>query len=151
MRVDFRSAWCPFYPGRPGYEVRHDAEFMLTDGNKVTVPAGFWYNGASIPSAFWQVTFTPFDPRIIDAACIHDFLYTARTSPREVADQTLVVYLRQSPDVHVRSWLVGAAVRAFGWAAWAESKTDAQYRSHLIQQIKNSGRDPHAYGLLQSH
>lgn len=138
---------CGFYPGVPGMYVERDFQFTTPQNVSFWVPAGFWYNGASIPAAFWQVTFSPFDPRIIEAACIHDYLYTARNLSREHADETLFAYIVRAGGGTVRAKMVKAAVRAFGGFAWRESVTDANYRTVLRAQIAAAGKPLQLYGL----
>ena len=147
MALILKADDCLIYPGSPGYRAVEDFEFVTMDGRRLIVPQGFWYNGASIPAAFWQLTFTPFDPRIIEAACIHDWLYTCRSVEREIADKTLVFYMRKSPSVKIRSWLVGAAVRTFGNFAWQESLRDREYREHIFTSIIRRGKNPADYGF----
>jgi hypothetical protein len=45
------------------------------------IPAGFVYDGASIPSFTgftWAVTYSPFRPEVMRAALVHDFLCNQR-------------------------------------------------------------------------
>jgi hypothetical protein len=45
------------------------------DGESVTVPSGFEFDGASIPNIF-GIFFQKVEPRTISSACVHDYLYT---------------------------------------------------------------------------
>lgn len=136
-----------FYPGKPGMFVCEDFSATLANGRVIKIPEGFWYNGASVPPLFWQITFTPFDPRIIEAACIHDWLYTARCVERSIADQTLFAYLNRNGGGWLRPKLVRAAVRVCGSFAWRESVTDKNYRAVLKAQLISDGKDLALYGL----
>lgn len=133
-----------FYPGQPGLYVTHDVEFMVQNCGRFTIPGGFWYNGASIPKAFWQLTFSPFDPRILGPAAIHDWLYTCKSVPKDAADRTLFEYLRKncesekkSPNIliknipTIRPVVVESGVKFFGASAWKDSDVDLAYYASL--------------------
>jgi hypothetical protein len=45
------------------------------DIQRVHIPKDFEWNGANIPRMAWTfVGMTPFDPRIMRASCVHDYL-----------------------------------------------------------------------------
>ena len=49
---------------------------ILAAGRTWTVPQGFMYDGASIPTlmgALWVLTYSPFHPWVMPAACVHDY------------------------------------------------------------------------------
>ena len=41
--------------------------------HRVTVPAGYSTDGASIPRLMWSLVGSPFDPRFVAAAVVHDW------------------------------------------------------------------------------
>ena len=51
-------------------------------GNLITVPKGFLYNGASIPSGpfgvLWYLFGTPYLPCFDSPSCVHDYLYDSQ-------------------------------------------------------------------------
>lgn len=58
------------------YETLEDWKYTLFfDGTEdfLNIPAGFCTNGASIPRIFWAIL-SPFDPRYMEEATIHDFI-----------------------------------------------------------------------------
>lgn len=117
---------------------------------RLTVPAGFVYNGASVPQLLWSI----YPPHALDrAAVFHDFLYrgagllpygaheyltglntpgayrwvpiTARWT-RAAADRLFFEQLRQDPKGPgwVRQRMAYAMVRAFGGGRWGPSSPD---------------------------
>lgn len=42
------------------------------------VPVHYLYDGASIPSAAWRITYSPFDPVVMAPALCHDYLCDTR-------------------------------------------------------------------------
>ena len=148
MQPLLRPASCMHYPDAPGFELVQDYGFTVAGGGAFTVPAGFWYNGASIPAAFWQVTFSPFDPRILAPALVHDWLYTSKQVPRKVADETLAMLIAETSPA--RAQIVRAAVRSFGGFVWPDSRADRDYIASLSRAIVMSGRGLSAYGLAKS-
>lgn len=110
--------------------------------SRLTVPAGFAYNGASVPQFLWSI----YPPHALDrAAVFHDFIYRTKGMlpdgayqykylsmdrwenfpddtkwERDVADKLFYHHLSQDPkgpNVFRRraAWL---AVRAFGGSRW---------------------------------
>jgi hypothetical protein len=139
---------CPFYLGEKGYYLAEDYSFLSYGGGVHTVPAGFWFNGASIPPAFWQLTFSPFDPDIMPHALPHDWNYCSHIVARDVADDTLWRGI-ESEGYDIKSRAVGLAVETFGGLFWEDSDNDRAYMSHLCSEIIRSGRSLSRYGLTQ--
>lgn len=67
------------------YELVEPLTFWVNK-KREQVPAGFVFDGASIPRLFWRVLTSPYQPRILRAACIHDYLYRTNLVSRKVAD-----------------------------------------------------------------
>lgn len=142
-RAQLSPAWCDLYPGQPGWMLLSDFIFSAK-GAVYRIPHGFWYNGASVPMLFWQLVCSPHDPRIIERALIHDWLYTTKILPRADADALLVAELDGMGAVRKAS--IKAAVRAFGGAiAWPDSPADRKYLTELAQAIAASGREFSSY------
>lgn len=88
-----------------------------------TVPAGFMYDGASIPRFFWRVTGGPFQsPRCI-AALAHDYLYATHKVDRATAD---IIYRDMQFALGIAKYkarIEYRALRLFGWIAWKNRGT----------------------------
>lgn len=59
------------------YELQKSLKIVYRDDNgeikAVRVPKGFLTDGASIPRFLWEEVASPYDPRIITAAIVHDY------------------------------------------------------------------------------
>ncbi|MCC7516609.1 MAG: DUF1353 domain-containing protein [Pseudomonadales bacterium] len=141
-----RPADCAFYPDEQGCDLAEDFPVVASDGKTYVVPSGFWFNGGSIPSFFWQLTFTPFDQRVIDAFLFHDWAYTSHVIDKRVADDTLQAFIRDK-NMSAKAWAVARAVRWFGDSSWKHTAVDAQYLRQLTADIRASGRDEKLYGI----
>ena len=130
-----------------GFELVEDYAFSIVGGGILTVPAGFLYDGASIPAAFWQLTFSPYDPRILAGALVHDWLYTSNQVQRNIADATLEKYLIEFDGGKFKSAIVKKAVQLFGSFAWQDTYIDRRYINQLRATITSSGRSLAKYGL----
>lgn len=138
-RCRLSPAFCEIYPGQPGWLLLEDFIFNAF-GVVYRVPAGFWYNGASVPMLFWQLVCSPHDPRIIERALIHDWCYTSKIISREVADRLLIDDLPELGAVRRAS--IHAAVRAFGGLiAWSDTGADKRYLAILKNAVESTGRD----------
>lgn len=87
------------------------------EGSRVTVPAGFLTDFASVPRV-------PFVYLLVgdtahEAAVIHDYLYREDGVPRSVADRILRLAMEATGEPAWRRWAMWAAVRVFGGPAWS--------------------------------
>ena len=85
-------------------------------GLRVTVPAGFSTDFASVPWLFRRIL--PRSGEYNAAAIVHDYLYSCRSVPRKAADQ---IFLEAMHDVGVPGWKAKAmysAVRLGGGRAY---------------------------------
>lgn len=137
---------CRYYPKDKGYALLQDWHVTANDGVDYVVPKGFWFNGGSIPKLFWQVTFTPFDPDIIDGFLLHDWAYTSHVMDKQTADDSLQDFI-QSSGFSVRANLVATAVRMFGKSSWEHTLTDRNYLDSLKWTLKYNGLDLKTYKL----
>lgn len=128
---------CSFYPNQQGYYLHNDFPFMVYGGGIHTVPAGFWFNGASIPAAFWQITFSPFDPRIISHALAHDWMYCSHIVTRRVADMTLYEGIKKT-GATIRAKMVLSAVSSFGGMFWEDNENDRAYMESLRNKANST-------------
>lgn len=92
--------------------------------NGITVPAGFEYDGASIPRFAWSIIGSPFAPEFMTAALFHDWLYHTHQLSREEADSVLYKLLRENGVGAVKASTIHRAVRMFGGAYWPNDGED---------------------------
>ena len=96
-------------------ELRRPLAYVTDSGTRITIPAGFVCDLASVPQALrsiappWQLSARP--------GVLHDYLYRRHARPavvRELADDLFYGALRAEGVGRVRAWGMWAAVRAFG-------------------------------------
>ena len=79
----------------------------------ITIPAGFIYDGASVPRAF--SSFVPrFGGRYDRATALHDYLYTTCFLSRKDSDKLFYQALRSDKVRWIQAKLLYYAVRLFG-------------------------------------
>ena len=104
---------------RDGWVLHSDLTYTRPDHVAVTAPAGMLTDGASIPRLLWRVAGHPYQPRVIRAAIIHDYLYRTHDSHgRAWADQTFLLAMLADGVRRPAALAYYRAVRTFGWAAW---------------------------------
>lgn len=91
-----------------------------------TIKAGYHWNGASIPKAFWSLIGGPFSGKYALASLIHDLLYDVHYTLRREADDIFLQVMKMEGVGKLKRWLMYQAVRRFGGKPW--KKTDA----HLV-------------------
>lgn len=89
-------------------------------GRKFIVPAGFVSDGASVPEFLWSSVSPAIDPRTLDGALAHDYLYRSITHDftRKEADQLFYDYIRAHGLSYWRSKKAYWGVRLFGAGSW---------------------------------
>lgn len=116
-------------PGNNHYVLYEDLPVDVL-GQRIWIPSGFHYDGASIPAVAWPVTYTPFAPDVMRAALVHDWLYHAHedsaedSEHRATADEILFQLLIADTVSTGKAKLMWMAVRSFGGVAWRNDKED---------------------------
>lgn len=96
---------------------------------KITAPAGFVTDFASVPRAFWA--YLPPDDDYVTAAVIHDWLYWTQLTTRGQADQALKDCMVELGVHSVKVAAIYQGVNLFGSFAWnqnASLKTKGERR-----------------------
>jgi len=102
------------------YKLTHDIVYVYKN-KEMIVPKGMLTDGASIPRIFWTLVGSPYQPRHLKAAIIHDYLYLkheGKRKARKEADDLFYCILREDGVNKVRSWLMWAALRTAAWFYW---------------------------------
>ena len=107
---------------RLAHEVRHSYVFESKE-RTVTVHAGFEFDGASIPKIFWLTYYSPYDPKVVLASLVHDYLYVTHRvdgdeATKREADLVFRDILRDHGVPRGKSWSMWLAVHLFGGRAW---------------------------------
>ena len=90
--------------------------YSVVAGSRILIPAGFVFDGASIPDAFHWII----DPSedMIEASCVHDYLYTFHLYSRKTADRIFKELLEDKGLSRWKVFLSYRAVRIFGQRHW---------------------------------
>ncbi|OCQ21200.1 hypothetical protein A7985_11250 [Pseudoalteromonas luteoviolacea] len=128
------------------YELIEDFPYQH-DGQVRWVPKYFQYDGASIPTLAYYFVGTPFNPRYMKAALVHDWLYHTHEIDRVAADGLFYDMLRSAGVSNAKASLMRIAVEQFGRWYWKNDLDDEAYKAELKNKIINDGRQPSVYGL----
>ncbi|MDX9785466.1 MAG: DUF1353 domain-containing protein [Desulfobacterales bacterium] len=128
------------------YEVARD-HWAAYKGSRIRVPAAFQYDGASIPRLVWPVIGSPFQPRFMNAAVFHDWIYHTHQIERCEADNLFHELLLESGVAAETAATMRYAVRSFGGWYWENDEDDCAYIRRLTDRIIADGRTPAIYGL----
>lgn len=83
------------------------------DGFMIVAPAGFCYDGASVPSVFSSII-PRFGARYDRAICLHDYLYSEGKISRADSDKIFYKALRSDKVCWAQAKIMYFAVRFFG-------------------------------------
>ena len=99
-------------------------------GHVFVVPAGFEFDGASIPRFFRRLIGSPLDPEIARAGRDHDFIYRTQLQgwTRKDADLMFLCWLIEDGLEPWRAQLAYRGVRLFGWIAWRKNRQILEMR-----------------------
>lgn len=111
-----------FIPMGDKYATAADLHVNISDVPQVQhwvhIPKGYVFDGASIPRSMWSVIGSPFEPRLMKAACVHDW-YCEHTShcyeSRAIGDS---VFFKLLAEAGVSPWrrrimFVGVRLNSF--------------------------------------
>lgn len=108
-----------FFPNSKGskwFSLYRSLEITLSNGHKITIPAGFKTDLASVPKFLWGF-FPPFGKGLL-AYIIHDYLYVNKLYNRSFSDKEMVLWAEiltsKTFDPRARYY----TVRLFGWVVW---------------------------------
>lgn len=110
----------------------------------IEVPAGFLFDGASIPRLAWTIIgVTPFDHKIIHAAVIHDWLYSTRSLSRKLSDDVFKRIMKREGRLRRTSiFLIHRSVRIGGCRAYSKTrKLNEFYRPELINDYNSCNNE----------
>lgn len=96
------------------YTLQEDLDFVDDNGDLISVPTGFTFDGATIPRFFWRLCGPPMHHENVRAACVHDFIYTKKRLPRKKCDSLFYDALIIEGKNSVIAKLMYCAVRLFG-------------------------------------
>lgn len=102
-------------------ELDHDCHLVIDYLGKrysIVVKAGFRFDGASIPSLFWAVVGSPFDPRNLVFSCFHDALYETEAVSRPMCDVFMLAIMDYECISKWKAKGMYRAVRMFGGNTW---------------------------------
>lgn len=107
-----------FLWGAPLFELLEDWEFVVKKGNDdyvFCIPAGYKFDGASVPRLFWGFPFgyTPFGVHI-GAALEHDWLCEWRPLDSHTVHEHFEKRLIEDGIRPSQAWTMGKAVKLFG-------------------------------------
>lgn len=106
--------------GHPIFKLLVGIKFFCPNGYIIYIPAGFLFDGASIPKFAWSIVGTP-GGRYLFAALIHDWLYMSRAFKRKDADKLFLRIMERLEIGCFGRHVMYNAVRAFGHDAFFES------------------------------
>ena len=89
--------------------------------HRVVVPAGYRFDGASIPRCLWSLIGSPFEPSLMLAACVHDW-YCEHTADcyqtRVIGDAVFLALLARAGVPRWRRILMYLGVRFHSFWAY---------------------------------
>ncbi len=112
-----------FYPKSEGakwFTLYRAFEVTLSNGDIITIPAGFKTDLSSVPKVLWGL-FPPFG-RGLMAYIIHDFLYEKQMYTRRFSDKEMVIWATALEQLKLDPKARYYTVRAFGWMVWNDLK-----------------------------
>lgn len=111
--------FCSYDPAAPEVWRLERPYGRITSCGQITVPAGFAWDGMSIPRALWSLL--PPWGSYSGAALIHDWLYTIKEGHRSDADRVLLELLIEDGVQPEVALVFYRAVRVFGSDHWNQA------------------------------
>ncbi len=116
------------------YRLTEDYEIFIF-GITIRIPAGFVFDGSSIPAFAWQLIYTPFHPIVLLPGLVHDYIYLVHIVSREQADMIYKSLLLKNYCPPDKAAWMHRGVRMGGGLFWGWSekdKTQIQFLQNLV-------------------
>jgi hypothetical protein len=97
----------------------------------ISVSAGLWTDGASIPKILWSFIGSPLTGRYVRATIVHDALYSTQIISRKESDLVLLELMEQDNVPKWKRVSIYYAVRLFGWSHWAKRTMDTKKKDKV--------------------
>ena len=124
----------PYPPNKKWMQITKDWVFYV-DGKEYWIPAGYWFDGASIPSIFWMLIGSPFLPQFWAAALPHDWGYLTHVLPKSVYDELFRQFLIASRVGSFKARIMWSAVRTGGLLAWGNTIADIEELAKIKSEL----------------
>lgn len=118
------------------YELMEDYEINILS-HKIVVPKSFKYDGASIPAAAWQMTYSPFDPDVMLPALVHDWLFFNHQMDQVTTDEIFYLMLKENGVNNAKATMMWAAVSTVGQLFWDNDTNDKIMLAELCKKVKD--------------
>lgn len=118
--------------------VGKDVVILLEDvaveslGYKITVKAGFDFDGASIPKWLWSIYGSPLNGNYVVASVIHDGLYASQLVSKSLSDKIFLDVMKQSNVGYIKRTSMYLAVKLFGGKDWKKSN---EYKDEYTKYV----------------
>ena len=103
------------------YKVTEGFTWWVDARQQIDIAPGFVFDGASVPFPFTLV-FPRVHSDYVQAACLHDWLYSTQSTSRAFADKQFYVAMRVLRLPALYAWVIYAAVRLGGMWAWRRKR-----------------------------
>lgn len=123
-------------PPENKYELFRDYEITV-NGVDIVVPKFFRYDGASIPSPAWQLTYSPFHPDVMLPSLVHDWMFYNHQENRDVTDEIFYRLLRDNGVNYLKANTMWAAVRTGGALFWDNDQEDIDTLVRLCKKVRD--------------
>ena len=118
--------------------IKNDVFILLEDvtvevlGYKITVKAGFDFDGASIPKWLWSIYGSPLNGNYVVASLIHDGLYASQKVSKSLSDKIFLDTMKQSNVGYIKRTSMYLAVKMFGGKDWKEAN---EYKNEYTNYV----------------
>lgn len=102
------------------YELLHDVDIRLSNGDVIKIEKGFQWDLSSVPR-FLHGILSP-DGDFEAAAMIHDWLYQNKLYTRKFNDKEMLLWSNAINGNRTDNFIRWIAVRAFGWIVYRKKK-----------------------------
>jgi hypothetical protein len=124
-------------PALDRFALAEDYRFRIGD-LEIWIPAGFSWNGASLPRPLWSEMGGRFEPNTLDAGLPHDWAYLTHCVDRAAADKYFRDRCLANGMSHIKAEAMYEALRLCGETHWVTSEEDKRDLAAVLQLI--SGR-----------
>lgn len=105
------------------WKVTRAFAYITDQSERIDIPIGFVFDGASIPKVAWFFIGHPLDQEYLAPSAIHDNLYRTQEFSRSKTDYIFKQAMRDNGVSYLKRTVMWSFCRTFGWIPWKLYKT----------------------------
>ena len=126
----------PYNKQHNTYQLVEDYKYVSDAGIEIIVPKYFISDGATIPRCLWSIIYSPFLPKIIGPAIVHDWNYFSNFVSFEEANEIFDEMLLKNGANPTKVKIIKLFVDIFGYSHYKQTPEKSKKFFDFIKRLE---------------